>query len=77
MGRQAAWRLAPRCSVTGGCDVSEFGLQELKHVRGAGLELYDFLSIEARKPDVLQEIDYSLTLTAPRLLVVPFVGQSP
>ncbi len=34
-----------------------------------------FLSVEYRKSDVLQEIDYSLKLTAPRLLVVPFVGQ--
>jgi hypothetical protein len=36
-----------------------------------------FLSIEARKPDVLQEIDYSLELTSPRLVVIPFTGESP
>lgn len=35
---------------------------------------FTFLSIESRKPDVLQELDYRLELTSPRLLVVPFVG---
>jgi len=35
-----------------------------------------FLGIEFDKPDILQEIDYSLTLTSPRLLVVAFVEES-
>lgn len=35
-----------------------------------------FLAIEFDKPDVMQEIDYTLTLTLPRLVVIPFVGVS-
>ena len=35
-----------------------------------------FLGIEFGKADIMQEIDYSLTLTSPRLLVIPFVGES-
>jgi hypothetical protein len=32
-----------------------------------------FLGIEFGRTDIMQEIDYSLTLTSPRLLVIPFV----
>jgi predicted RNA-binding Zn-ribbon protein involved in translation (DUF1610 family) len=35
-----------------------------------------FLGVEFGRSDIMQEIDYSLTLTSPRLLVIPFVGVS-
>jgi hypothetical protein len=35
-----------------------------------------FLHIETRKRDVLQDLEYELVLTSPRLLVIPFVEGS-
>lgn len=50
----------------GGCAYTEAEARELAELI--------FLAIEFDKPDVMQEIDYSLRLTSPRLLVIPFVG---
>jgi hypothetical protein len=49
-----------------GCVCTE---QEARDLAGMIL-----LGIEVQKPDVLQELDYALALSAPQLVVVPFVG---
>lgn len=51
----------------GDCTLTEAEARELAEMI--------FLSVEFAKPDVMQEIDYNLTLTAPRLLVIPFEAE--